>query len=271
MLIPLAFAWVALLPPGGWGDGSKAFTRVALVLLETMMVLHIYPVAGTQIEVAAMTAIPVGGLILADGVAALRMAPAWSIGSVRSERVVGLLPALLIGVLAVFAVTAVLLPARTWIGTYRANDPLGLKTTRGMRLPPGQTAAYRAVAAGIKQNCRTLITMPGSTSFYIWTGLKPPDGFNSSDWVYLLDDRESGHTYEQVKNSQSLCLIANYSTLAVWRETTRLGPLTRIPLTNFIDENRWKPLVVTDPSLSLVLYKRVPPGKPGADAIAPGY
>lgn len=74
--LPLVLAWVAAIPPSGAAEPPyRRFLRVLLPALAMAETLQVYPVAGSQTGIAALTFVPVGALCLGDALTCLR---AWS-------------------------------------------------------------------------------------------------------------------------------------------------------------------------------------------------
>ena len=71
--LPLVLAWVAVVSPTGPQEPPyRRFVRVALAALPIAEVLQVYPVAGSQVGIAAASFVAVGAICLADGLGLLR-------------------------------------------------------------------------------------------------------------------------------------------------------------------------------------------------------
>ncbi|HEY0830589.1 MAG TPA: hypothetical protein VGE99_05555, partial [Candidatus Dormibacteraeota bacterium] len=68
VLLGLPLAWIAAVRPG---DQPVSYPRLLLPALAVLESLQAYPVAGTQLSIAALLMIPVGAIVLGDGIAGL--------------------------------------------------------------------------------------------------------------------------------------------------------------------------------------------------------
>jgi len=214
MALPLLF--FAAVPPAGSTD-SERIARVGVVSLAVLEGLLAYPVAGTEIFMAAVLAVPVGLLCLHDGVRQLR--PALAGEPDRALRT-------LVTVVVSFALVAGL-SWLAWVFTgdlsaerngYNAGVPVALPGTGRIRLPAAQARELAALAAAIRARCSSLVTLPGANSFYFWTGEDPPTSFNTTSWMYLLDAAQQQQIVHQVERQDRsrFCVVDNPSTLAFW-------------------------------------------------------
>src|SRR5438094_780709 len=73
-LLGLPLAWIAIRPPGA--DAAGSYCRILLAALAVIGSLQIYPVAGSQLALAALVMVPLGAVILTDGIAQLLSSPA---------------------------------------------------------------------------------------------------------------------------------------------------------------------------------------------------
>jgi hypothetical protein len=240
MVIPLLVAWIAAAPPRGVVEAPwAAFARVFVVLLAVLEALQAYPVAGSQLTAAALMFVPVGGLLIADGLRTLVAAGAReSVALKRWSTVVGL--AIVIGLIAKFAVDGALRPL--WVSGHNYSDfeSVSLHGTDHIRMPPADAAGYERFATAIRDRCESFISLPGLNSFYLWTGVPPPTGMNAGDWMYLLDTEQQQRVVDAVRGIERLCLVRSDELLAVWGGSSQTDELPNRPLVRFIEETRWR-------------------------------
>jgi hypothetical protein len=242
LALPLLFAWIAAVPPRGVTEGpTMAFARVFSVLLAILMVLQAYPVAGTQQAAAALTFVPVGALLLVDGVRGLEM---W----VRLGRSAFAGQAPLVGIVVVavivarFAYVGLLVPLRDVERTYLDRRSLGVHGADRVRLPTRDATEYRRLVGAIRTNCDTFISIPGLNSFYIWSDIRPPTGMNTGDWMFLLDEREQQRVVDAVRGVSRLCLVRSNTQLLLWVLPGGKGAVPNRPLTRFISRTQFRKL-----------------------------
>src|SRR5262249_22489313 len=141
--VPLVLAWVAVLPPAGWNRSShERFVRVLLPALATSEVIQAYPVAGSQVGVAAATFIPIGGICLWDGYRSLQRWAATR-GELSLARLGAFGTVAALGVVVAVAYAGIVRPGVSNAIAYANEEPIGLPGATQIRTPIGQGAAYR--------------------------------------------------------------------------------------------------------------------------------
>jgi len=220
LLIPsslffLAFpvAWVATQDPRLGSDGANdPFVRVLLPALAVMESLQAYPIAGTQLSIAALLLVPLGAVTINDGIWQLRALDARD--SFRSS----LAPASWVAP-ALFMVTLVFVQLFAFlsVSNYASTEPLALRGAALVRVEPARAAAIRATVAAIKEKCSSFVTMPGMASFYLWTDQQPPAGLYLF-WMFALDSAEQERIVAGLKRRQGLCVVRNHAVMDFWAE-----------------------------------------------------
>ena len=227
-LFPLA--WVAVLRPAGAHDRSAdPHARVLLATLAVMESLQVYPVGGTQKWIAALLVVPVGAIIFNDG---LRQFQTWAAS--RQSRSVAMVAAWLAPAALIVNIPFALLFGYLAASAYASGQPLGLRGTELMRLPPAQASALQAVAKAVDQNCTSLITLPRMSSWNIWTGLPGNSRLETGDgiWIFSLDALQQESIVAQIRDKSGLCVVRNQ---AVIDFLSGERPVPRRPLVEFID------------------------------------
>ena len=229
-LLTLPLAWVAMLPPSGGAENpTNPLARVFLAALAVMEALQIYPVAGTQQWLAALMLVPVGAIILNDGLRQLEALPL----TTRSESLLIVARTLPRG--------AVVVNVAVWtfflylMGTgYVSNPPLGLPGTELMRLPPAQVSALRSLASVTDRDCTTLLTLPRMESLNLWTDKAGVSALYSDVgiWIFSLDAAKQQSIVAQIRDKQGVCVVLSQSVLDFEAEGR---PVPRRPLVDYID------------------------------------
>lgn len=231
----LAFAWIALVLPGGPTGRATAFSRLLLPALAVMQALHAFPVAGSQVQWSAFLLAPVGILCVAGGVRGL----SYSLSDLRERRAVA----------AVAAVVAVLLvghvanetlrkPLEDARAAYDSRVSLNLPGARDVRLDSTEVALYQQITTTINENCSSFVMLPGMDSFYFWTEHKPPTGYNATGWPTLFDDAHQRRVIQDVDQISGLCLLEHESLALGWGA----GEIPDGPLVAFM-RREFQPLV----------------------------
>ncbi|MEI6356215.1 MAG: hypothetical protein WCP53_03850 [Verrucomicrobiota bacterium] len=168
------FLWLGL-PWTGRENQGAAGPLSAAVLLGFPQLLWAFPVAGTQVAMAAAMPLVVSLVYLHQAVTALRW-PRW-VAPDRWATVITLMA--LLGGLA---------------GSYRyyvRSTPLCLPGSDWVRLPDEGNAARLAWAShNLRRYSTTFVTRPGVASLHLWSGVEPPTRRNSNFWMSLLTPQE---------------------------------------------------------------------------------
>jgi hypothetical protein len=234
--IPVVLAWVAALAPAGAFElPFKRFLRIFLPALAVAEAFQVYPVAGSQMWIAALTFVPVGGLCIADGLAVLR---AWSAerGSEGLNRF-GIVVLVAAAALAVdLGLNEVARPAVNSISTYRHEPSVGLPGATHLHLPDDQVQAYQAMVDDLhKYGCTDFIGYPNINSFYLWSGIEPPPPDAPGVWLEALDSERQQRIVAELRGSKRPCAIRSEARAALWlsgREVPQ-RPLVRYIFSDF--------------------------------------
>ncbi|HWJ42180.1 MAG TPA: hypothetical protein VNR67_01995 [Solirubrobacterales bacterium] len=213
----LPFAWVALMPVAGPEDEDTSFARLLLPPLAVLQALHAFPVAGSQIAWSTFLLIPVGALCVANGARTL----ARILDGERERRALGAIAAVAAAVTLVVLVNIQLRqPLESYRDSYDGLVSLDLPGAEDVRLSPEEVDLYRGVARTIAANCNSLLMLPGMNSFYFWSGLEPPTGYNATGWTTLFDDAHQQRVIDETRDIRGLCVLENEPIAAGWSSGT---------------------------------------------------
>lgn len=227
----LAFAWVALIPIPGAEDENTSFARLLLPPLAVLQALHAFPVAGSQIAWSTFLLIPVGALCVANGARGL----ARTLEGERERRALGAIAVVAATVTMVVLVNIQLRqPLHAYRATYDGSTSLGLPGAEDVRVSPEEAELYGQVTRAIDANCSSLLMLPGMNSFYFWSELEPPTGYNATGWTTLFDDAHQQRVIDETRPLRGLCLLENEGLAAGWSGgEIPNGPLVRYLRTGF--------------------------------------
>jgi len=219
-LLALPLAWLATQAPDGPDrDPVGAFARRLVPALAVLESLQAYPIAGSQLSIAALGLVSVGAITFGDGIRQLRAA------GVRAARYAP--PAAMglnLAVLSLFALTAV--------AGFATGTALGLPGAESVRLPVQRAMDLRQLVATVDRSCSSFVTFPGMDSFYIWTGQDPPTPARAGGWWLLLDRDQEQALVDQLTPKQRLCVIKNQRGVDMWAQG---AGVPSNPLVDFID------------------------------------
>jgi hypothetical protein len=231
----LPFVWVALVPVPGEDDGDTAFARLLLSSLAVLQALHAFPVAGSQTAWSTFLLIPVGALCVANGARGL----ARTLAGERERRAIGAIAVVAAAVTMLVLVNIQLRqPLKGYRAAYDGSVSLGLPGAEDVHLAPEEADLYQQVSRAIGENCRSLLMLPGMNSFYFWTGLEPPTGYNATGWTTLFDDAHQQRVIDETSSIRGLCLLENEGLAAGWGG----GEIPEGPLVRYLHRG-FRPLV----------------------------
>jgi hypothetical protein len=227
-LLALPLAWIATQPPAGdAGNPTDPYARAFLPALALLETLQAYPAAGTQLSMASLAVIPVGAVILNDGVRQLRLA-----GARRSVpiQLTGWVPRGALG----FNVLVFLLFALTATAGFESGTALGLPGADAVRVSDRQAGELRPLVAAIDRDCSSLISLPAMNSLDLWSGEYPPPELRSEIWWLTIDREHQQALVQQLQGQPRLCVVRNQSMIRFWAEGR---PVPDGPLLRFIDSS----------------------------------
>jgi len=234
--LPVVLAWIAALPPVGAVEPTyKRFVRVLLPALAVAQTLQVYPVAGSQMAIAAVTFVPVGALCLADALHSLR---AWSEARggdlpARLGTVVVIVSALLV---AQIGYDAIARPAANNAVAYRDREPLPFPGANQLRLEPEEVETYtRLVDLLHRHRCTDFIGYPNIDSLYLWSGIDAPPPQAPGAWLKALDGERQQRIVSELRASPRPCAIRSDARAENWLrgEPPPDRPLARYILDDF--------------------------------------
>ena len=230
-LMALPLAWMASRPPrADHGDSISSYMRLLLPALALLESLQAYPVAGTQLSLAAVGLMPVGAILLYDGIRQARthakspsfdlVAPAAAVMSMFAIGVFGLVIA----------------------SSFASGVPLDLPGAKSVRVEAGQATALHGIVASIRTHgCKYLITYPGMDSFYIWTDVQSSLQTRYGQWYLILDGAEQRAIVEKLRNQPAVCVVRDQALIDFWTRgrSTPSGPLVDFIDTAFVPAERY--------------------------------
>jgi hypothetical protein len=226
LVLALPLLWVAVLPPAGDHENpTEPSARLLLAALAVMEILSAYPVASTQLWVAAAILVPAGAVIFNDGLRQLR---AWA-ASRQSRSLLTVANSLSPGALIVsVAVWPVLVFYAA--SAYAAGQPLGLPGTELVRVSPVKASVLQALVHAIDLGCAGVITMPGMPSLNLWSGRGGISQLNP--WMFSLDATQQQAVVNQIRDQPRMCVVISPDLVDYWAAGR---PVPRRPLVEYID------------------------------------
>jgi hypothetical protein len=230
--LAMVLAWVAVIPPAGAVESTqKRFVRALLPALAIAEVLQTYPVAGSQMRIAAVMFVAVGGICLGDALAELRASSA-ARGATSLERVGAVASVMIVALGAKFALDGVVQPTISKAILYGEQKPLPFPGAASLRLPAPETDTAADVVEFLhRYRCTDFIGYPNIDSFYLWAQIDPPRPSAPSAWMLALDEEQQQRILRQLRASPRPCAFRNEPVAEGW-----LGnkPRPETPLVEYI-------------------------------------
>lgn len=215
--LPMVLAWVAAIPPAGSSEPSyKRFLRVLLPALAVAETLQVYPVAGSQTGIAALTFVPVGALCLGDAVTSLR---SWSgaHGARALHRLGVVVGVLTFALAAEFALDAIVRPAASNAVAYHDQPALQTPGAGLLHIPASDAETYASLVDLLhRYRCSTFIGYPSINSLYLWSGIEAPLPTAPGAWINALDDERQQRLVDEMRTSPRPCAIRSDTRAEFW-------------------------------------------------------
>jgi hypothetical protein len=215
--LAMVLAWIAVVPPAGAAESAqKRFVRVLLPALAVAEVLQTYPVAGSQMRIAAVTFVAVGGICLGDAFAELR---AWSAarGPQSLERFGAVAAVAIVALGAKFALDGIVQPTVARVITYNEERALPFPGATSLRLPVAEAESYERVVELLhRYRCTTFIGYANVDSLYLWSQIDPPQPSAPSAWMLALDEGEQQRILREMRATPRPCVVRNEGVAGGW-------------------------------------------------------
>jgi hypothetical protein len=237
--LPMVLAWVAAIPPTGSSESPyKRFLRVLLPALAVAETLQVYPVAGSQTGIAAVTFIPVGALCLGDALTSLR---SWSEarGGRALEHFGAVAGIVAVALAAQFALDSIVRPAASNAVTYRDQPALPIAGASLLHIPGSDVETYASLVDLLhRYRCTTFIGYPSINSLYLWSSIEAPLPTEPGAWINALDSERQQRIVDEMRASPRPCAIRSDSRAELWLHG---APPPERPLVRYIF-NDFKPV-----------------------------
>jgi hypothetical protein len=234
-VVPMLLAWVAVIAPAGAIEAPfRRFVRVLVPALAVAETLQVYPVAGSQTGIAALSFVAVGAVCLGDAVTELRAWSATRAGpSLRDFELA--LGTTAIALPALFALVVLVFPGATNIHNYRSLEKLPLPGAELMRLSPPQVETYTGVVDLLHEyECSTFVGLPNVPSFYLWAELEAPLPTIPNAWAYALSRSQQQQAVRELRASPHPCAFKNAELAAYYLKGL---PPPDEPLVNYVEHD----------------------------------
>jgi hypothetical protein len=186
------------------GTGPNPFSRIFIADLAVTQALSPYPVAGSQVALAAIPTLLCAFICISDGA--------------KESTVRTLVPGTAFASLLIVVMGTGVFASGTRLVGYD-DPPLDLPGARMVHLLPHQAARYRWLSDTVRANCEVLFTMPGMGSLNLWSNVPPPNGSNLTAWTTLFGPARQQAILDILQERPRACVVYNPSLLEFWSRT----------------------------------------------------
>lgn len=193
---------VFLVPLAKTTDGPRSLARWGVAAVALPQVLHVFPVAGSQMAWATFLCVP------------LLVAGVFDLGAVvpqllpRTGR-----PLIRIGAILLLVATAGqfgLLVHTGWL-RYTQSRPLDLPGAGDIRLDGRTRQTFRLLNLNAVVHADLLFSRQGMFSHNIWSGIPTPTAQNATHWFWLLNDARQKEIAARLAATPRTALITSHS------------------------------------------------------------
>jgi hypothetical protein len=181
-----------------------ATVRLWLALVLVLQLLHAYPIAGSQINWGTLLWLPLLALGVHEAIEVLAEQNGVWFRFMR-RAVNGLLVA---G--AVFMGGQLVKIGWT---NYHVGAPLQLPGAENIILPDDTAFALRIITENARRHANVLLSLPGTYSLNLWSGLPTPTLANATHWFSLLSTGQQEAIIARLDQSPRACLVVQMDTL----------------------------------------------------------
>src|SRR5215471_13742202 len=179
--------------------------RLLLALLCPLFSLQIFPIAGTQVDWAALMPITAAAVLLADGINCtdretfrVQLPHLTWISAGGTGTLLAVLFLLFVGGHAI-------LRYQQW----RGAQPVNLPGTHWLRLPVMEADRLMVTVSELRRNCRVVLLVPGLYSYSLWSGVPPIEQKQINNWPFLWPDEVQKNEMPKLRQQNRGCVLVS--------------------------------------------------------------
>jgi hypothetical protein len=200
----LLFMWLLIFNTRPMSDSAYS-NRLLLALLCPFFSLQLFPMAGEQIDWAALLPASAAAVLLGDGLNCIDRdtlilhIPRWA------RLVAGGTGSVLAILLFLFGGGIAMQRYKQW----RDAQPLDLPGTHWLHLPPAETARLTGTVSELRRNCQAVLTVPGLYSFSLWSGVPSIEEQRINTWPFLWPDKIQKNELPKLRRQGQGCVLVS--------------------------------------------------------------
>ena len=189
-------------------SGPAYSNRLLLAVLSPLFSLQLFPMAGEQVDWAALMPMTAAGVLLADGLNYIERESC----RVELPRLIRPVAAALAILLTTYIFSFVGGTALRRVRLWRTSQPVNLHGTHWLRLSPKETTRLTLTVNGLTQHCQTVLMIPGLYSFSLWSGVPPFEEKRINSWPFLWPDEVKQNELRRLRDQRQGCvLVSSYA------------------------------------------------------------
>jgi hypothetical protein len=184
---------------------SAYSNRLLLALLCPLFCLQLFPIAGEQVDWAALLPIGAAAVLLGDGMNCIDRdsltlhLPRWA------RLAAGGAGSVLAILLFLFGGGNTMVRYKQW----RDAQPVNLPGTQWLRLQAAETTRLTATVSELGQNCGGVLTVPGLYSFSLWSGVPPIEVKRVNAWPFLWPEEVRKNELPKLERENQRCVLVS--------------------------------------------------------------
>jgi hypothetical protein len=179
--------------------------RLLLALLCLLFSLQIFPIAGTQVDWAALMPITAAAVLLADGTNCIDR-ETFRMQFPRLTWIsAGGTGTLLATLFFLFVGGNAILRYQQW----RVSQPVNLPGTHWLRLPMMEADRLTVPANELRRDCRVVLLVPGIYSYSLWSGVPPIEQKQINSWPFLWPDEVQKNELSKLRQRNQGCVLVS--------------------------------------------------------------
>jgi hypothetical protein len=198
----LLFLWLLIFDVPEF-NGPMYFNRLLLALLSPLLSLQLFPMAGEQVDWAALGPMLAAAVLLGDGVNSV--VREHRDATPRLRTLVSRAPGMLVALFLLATALRTGLQFRRWL----QYQPVNLTGTHWLRLPPREAERLTVTVGLLRRNCETVLTLPGLYSFPLWSGVPPAEEKRFNTWPFLWPDEVQNNELPELQGKARGCVLVS--------------------------------------------------------------
>ena len=200
----LLFLWLLIVDTRPMADSAYS-NRLLLALLCPLFSLQLFPMAGEQVDWAALLPIGAAAVLLGDGMNCIDRdsltlhLPRWA------RLAAGGAGSVLAILLFLFGSANTMVRFKQW----RDAQPVNLPGTQWLRLQAAETTRLTATVSELGQNCGAVLTVPGLYSFSLWSGVPPIEVKRVNTWPFLWPEEVRKNELPKLERENQQCVLVS--------------------------------------------------------------